>query len=165
MWHGSDGSVRDRSGNRIGLALAGVAFAYWDVTVVSGTNGAQAIAQTLPTGATPTASVSPVSNPSVAISFAQSHSSGGIALSAYNVTPLPHGLELGCAHQRELRFGSTVVCSDTPGPGTWLYTDIPTIGTNWMGTESQKSSAVIVEAQTTISVSAPASGIAGATLP
>ena len=148
----------------VAFALVGVAFAYWDVTVASGTNGAQATAQTLPTGATPSASVSPASNPTVTVSFAQSLSSGGSALSAYSVTRYLMGSNSGVPISGSCASATTVVCSDRPGPGIWLYTDTPTIGTNWMGTESQKSSAVTVEAQTTISVLAPANGIAGTTL-
>jgi large repetitive protein len=148
----------------LAIALAGAASAYWVVSVFSGTNGAEAAAQTLPIGATPGASVSPASNPNVSIAFGQSLSSGGSALSAYTVTRYLMGATSGVAISGSCTPGTTVVCTDSPGPGTWLYTDTPTIGTYWVGTESQKSSAVIVEAQTSVSVSASASGIAGSAL-
>ncbi len=146
------------------LAVGAVAGAYWIVSTISGANGAEAVAQILPTGATPTASVSPASNPSVAISFAQSVSSGGTALSAYNVTRYPLGSTSGTSISGSCVPGVTVSCTDTPGPGTWVYTDTSAIGTNWVGLESLKSTSVVVEAQTSISVSAPASGIAGVAL-
>ena len=146
------------------LCLAGAAFAFWAVSIFSGASGASATAQTLPTGATPVATVSPASNPTVSIAFTQSFSSGGSALTAYNVTRYLMGSSTGVPISGSCAPAATIVCTDTPGAGTWLYTDTPTIGTNWTGTESPRSSAVIVEALTTTSVSAPASGIAGATL-
>ena len=51
----------------VGLALGGVAFAYWIGSATSGSNYAEATAQTLPTGATPTGSVTPVANQTVTI--------------------------------------------------------------------------------------------------
>jgi large repetitive protein len=148
----------------LALALSAAAGAYWVVSIFSGANGAEATAQTLPTGATPTVGVSPASNPSVSISFAQSVSSGGTALTAYNVTRYLLGSSSGTSISGSCISGATVTCSDAPGAGTWLYTDIPAIGTHWVGLESLKSTAVVVEAQTTISVSGPSSGIAGVTL-
>jgi hypothetical protein len=73
-------------GMGLSLAAGAVAGAHWIVSIVGGANGAEATAQTLPTGGTPTASVSPASNPGVAISFTQSVSSGGTALTAYDAT-------------------------------------------------------------------------------
>ncbi|HVA05825.1 MAG TPA: putative Ig domain-containing protein, partial [Acidimicrobiales bacterium] len=130
---------------------------YWIITVTSGANFAEATAQTLPTGATPSAAVAPASNQTVTITFALVSSNGGTALTAYNVNRYAAGsvthvaISGGCSV-----VASVVTCTDVPGSGTWQYSDTPAIA-SWVGIEGAKSTAVIVQAVTTSSVAATAS--------
>jgi len=159
------------------LAVAGAAFAYWAVTAISGSGiYAEATSQTLPTGATPSVSVSPAANQTVTITFAQASSSGGTALTAYNVKRYLVGSSSGTLISGGCSVVSSVVtCTDAPGAGSWNYTDIPAIASSsWTGAESAKSSTAIVQALPTLSVSAssatlvttpltPSATLAGAT--
>jgi large repetitive protein len=149
------------------LALAGAAFAYWAVTAISGSGiYAEATSQTLPTGATPTASVSPASGQTVTITFAQVSSSGGTALTAYNVKRYLVGSSSGTSISGSCSVSASVVtCTDAPGLGSWNYTDTPTIVlSNWTGAESAKSATVIVQALPTLSVSASSAPVVNTAL-
>ena len=140
----------------LGLALGGAAFAFWIGTAVSGSNYAEATAQTLPTGATPTASVTPAANQTVTLTFAQATSSGGTALTAYGVTRYASGSSTGSAISGSCSSAAGVVtCTDAPGAGTWQYSDVPTISSsNWVGAASAKSTAIIVQSVTATTVAA-----------
>jgi hypothetical protein len=148
-------------GVAIGLAVAGAAFAYWIVTVVSGTNFAEAGAQTLPTGATPVAGVVPVSNQNVTITFAQTSTSGGAPLTAYSISRYAFGSGSSTAINGSCSIAAAVVtCTDAPGVGSWQYTDVPTIAlSSWAGQESAKSPAGVVLALTTTTIAAPSSAV------
>jgi hypothetical protein len=141
------------------LALAGAAFAFWAVTVLSGSNNAEATAQTLPAGATPTVSVTPASNQTVTLSFAQASSSGGTALTAYNVKRYLVGSGTGASISGSCSIAASVVtCTDAPGSGSWQYTDVPAIASSsWVGAESAKSATAIVQALPTLASAAPSS--------
>jgi hypothetical protein len=145
----------------VGLALAagGTAMASWIVTINSGSNYAAAAAQTLPTGATPTATVAPASNQTVSLSFTKGTTSGGTAVTTYNVTRYAVGSGSGTAISGSCAIvSSTVTCTDAPGSGSWQYTDTPAIASSsWVGTESAKSIAVVVQALTTTTVAVTAS--------
>jgi hypothetical protein len=149
----------------IALLVASGAFASWLATVTSGTtNFPAATAQTLPTGATPTTTVSPAANPTVTITFAQTSTSGSTPVTAYNVNRYAQGSSSSTSISGSCGITASIVtCTDTPGAGTWQYTDVPTIASsNWTGTESAKSTAVVVQALPTLSVGATASIVANA---
>jgi hypothetical protein len=143
------------------VGMVSVAFAYWLVTVTSGANYAEATAQTMPTGATPTVSVSPAAGQNVTITFPQMSTSGGSLLSAYAVNHFASGSGTSVAISGACAITSgTVTCTDVPGPGIWQYTDTPEIATsNWIGPASTKSGNVIVQASPTLTTSAASSVI------
>jgi hypothetical protein len=145
-------------GAGLGVALGGAAFAFWIGTAVSGSNYAEASAQTLPTGATPIASVTPAAGQTVTLTFTQATSSGGTALTAYTVTRYLSGSSTGSAISGGCSStAGLVTCTDAPGAGTWQYSDAPTIASsNWVGATSAKSTAVVVQALTTTTVGATA---------
>jgi hypothetical protein len=146
------------------FAVAGVAFGYWVISAVSGSNGAMAIAQTLPTGSTPAATVTPASGQTVTIAFPQASTSGGTAITAYGVSRFLAGAGTGSPAAISgtcSATAGTVTCSDVPGAGTWQYTDTPTYATNWVGTTSAESAAVVVETETTLSNATTPSSVAG----
>jgi hypothetical protein len=131
------------------------------MTVTSGSNYAAATAQTLPTGATPTATVSPVSGQVVTITFAQTSTSGSTPVTAYVVSRFAVGSSSGTPVSGSCAItAGTVTCSDSPGSGSWQYTDTSTIASSiWFGTPSAKSTTVVVQALTTTGVSATASSV------
>jgi hypothetical protein len=146
------------------VAAAGVAFAYWIVTFASGSNYAEAIAQSMPTGATPTASVTPASGQTVTITFSQTSTSGGTPITGYNVSRYVAGAGVGSptaiSGSCSITSG-TVTCTDVPGAGTFEYTDTPQYGTNWVGPISTESSALIIESVTTLTNATATSSVAG----
>ncbi len=136
---------------------AGLAFAYWVTTDSS--NPAAAVADSLPTGATPgTPTTNGANGSTVSLSFSEvSTTTGHMALTSYTVTRYPSGSGSGTVTSATCSIAlGTVNCSETSVPnGTWVYTDTPKIsGTNWVGIESAKSPAVTVDA-TTPTASAP----------
>jgi hypothetical protein len=143
------------------LAAGGAALASWVVTVSSGANAAVASAQTLPTGATPTTTVSPASSQTASISFAQGSTSGGNLVTAYNVNRYAVGSGTSTPISGSCSIvSSTVTCTDAPGAGSWQYTDVPTIASStWVGTESAESTAVVVQALTSTTVAVAGSGV------
>lgn len=106
------------------------AWAYW---TSSASTNASVSADSLPQGATPTTAVS---GPTVTVTFAgSSTTSGHVAASGYVVKRYAAstggtGVTLSC---------TASPCTDTPGAGTWYYTDTPLLGANWQGTESARS--------------------------
>jgi hypothetical protein len=140
--------------------LLGVTMAW---ALFSATSAAEANAFTadaLPQGNTPTASVSPANSPTVTITFTQAvTTTGNVAIPAADYTleryPVPSGSPVVISNSCVLG-GTTLTCTDTPGDGTWQYTDTP-IYDSWVGTESAKSGSVLVDS-TGPTVSAPIVG-------
>lgn len=155
-------------GGALGLVvcLSGVAFAYWLVTVTSGSNYAEATAQIMPTGAVPTTSVTPASGQTVTITFAQSSTSGGTSLTSYAVNRYASGSTSSASISGSCSVSAGLAtCTDAPGAGTWQYADVPELASStWVGTESAKSVAVVVQALPTVSVSAATSVVFAAAI-
>ena len=108
-----------------------------------GTGGQFARAISLPTGSTPTASVS---NRSVALSWSASSLPGGGAVSGYVVRRYSTGGTLQSIGSGCSGTITTTSCTETGVPaGSWLYTVTPAQG-NWRGGESGQSSAATVAA-------------------
>ncbi len=132
------------------LAIAGgIAVAYFVTTDSS--NPAQALADTLPTGATP-GTPAPTPNPNssaVRVTFAQSSTvTGHTAIPASDYTLLRYPAAGGSASPVTAACSGTgtITCTTTAVPdGQWQFTDTPTYGTNWVGTEGAKSAAVTVD--------------------
>jgi hypothetical protein len=152
-----------------GVVGAGVAFGYWLTTDSS--NPAQAGADTLPAGTTPAApSTSPnLNSNSVVITFAQSATTPGhtpIPASNYSLRRYPAGGGAAVAVTASCSGVGTITCTESSVPdGQWQYTDTPTYGTNWVGTESPKSPMVTVDTHPpSVSLTFPAaSGLYDAT--
>jgi hypothetical protein len=134
----------------VGVLLTGAtgAFGYW--LAVSAGNPSAAAADALPIGAPPSAATTPSANSTtVAITFAAASTSlGNVAIPAGNYTlrryptvgaPVP--VTATCTGI------TTITCTASNVPdGTWQYTDTPTYGLDWVGTESAKSASVVVDA-------------------
>jgi hypothetical protein len=123
----------------IGMAIAAAAnpaaaTAAW---THSGTGAPTAKAVSMPTGSTPTASVS---NRSVAVSWSASTMPGGGAVSGYVVKRYDTNgnaqtIGSGCSGTI-----AALTCTETSVPGgTWRYTVTP-VKDNWVGTEGSQSS-------------------------
>jgi hypothetical protein len=126
------------------------AFPFWVASTTG--NVPAALAATLPQGATPSApTTEPPNGTAVAISFAQSETSNGVAIVDYIVQRYAPGSTTASASFTCSANVSPVPCNDPDVPsGQWQYTDTPTFGTNWEGIESEKSPLV------TVTTSAPA---------
>lgn len=147
------GAARSARSHRLAQAVAatvalslvvgvGAAFAYWAFTDSSNTNVAVAAAQTLPQGATPSASVS---GATVTVTFSMVSTTSGAQITTYSSTRYNASTNAAAAISGTCSVSaSAVTCSDTPGDGQWKYSDTPTIA-NWVGVESAKSSAVTVD--------------------
>ena len=133
----------------LGILGAGVAFGYW---LTSSSNTAQALADTLPQGATPN---QPVTTPNpnsstVQITFSQENTTtGNVPITNYSLNRYssPGGSETADVGSCGAPSGGSVTCTESGVPdGNWVYTDTPTNGTNWKGVESAQSPAVFVDA-------------------
>ena len=117
-------------------------------------------ADTLPTGATPgTPTVTPNPNSNtVSFSFARvDTTTGNVHIPAAQYTlrryPFPSGSPVSVTNN--CTGTTTITCTESSVPdGVWQYTDTPTYGTNWVGTESAKSAPVTVDT-TAPTVSSP----------
>jgi hypothetical protein len=119
-------------------SAAGAAWTHSD----SGNQTARA--RTMPTGATPTASVS---NRSVTVSWSGSTIGGspvsGYVVKRYNTGGTLQTIGSGCSGTV-----SATSCTETGvPPGSWRYSVTPKQG-NWLGTESSRSTAVTVASPT-----------------
>jgi hypothetical protein len=125
------------------LAGAGTAFAFW---TGAGSGSAVATGDFIPRGQTPTTSVTPANSPTVNVSFNRVSTTGAAAITAYLVTRYNASTSTFASVGGCTVGATTVTCADTPGDGSWQYTDTPFIaGTSWTGQESPKSSAVTVD--------------------
>jgi hypothetical protein len=83
----------------------------------------------------------------VAVSWAASTLANGVAVSGYAVTRysatnVPQAVGGTCSG-----LVAATTCTETGVPtGTWTYTITPRFATNWMGAESAKSAAIVVDA-------------------
>ena len=125
-----------------------MAFGYW---LTTSSNTAQALADTLPQGTTPN---QPVATPNpnsstVQITFSQASSKTGhvpIVKYALNRYASSGGSEVTNVGSCAAPSGGSVTCTESDVPdGNWVYTDTPTYGTNWTGSESAKSPTVLVD--------------------
>jgi hypothetical protein len=144
-----------------GIVGAGVAFGYWLTSDSS--NPAQAAADTLPTGATPaTPTTSPSTNSNtVVVTFTQATTTTGhtaIPAADYSLRRYPASGGTAVNVTASCSGTGTITCTESSVPdGKWRYTDTPTYGTNWVGTESAKSPTVTVDTTPpTVSMTFPA---------
>jgi hypothetical protein len=114
----------------------------WAVWSASGTGSAAGAAAVVPTGATPSASVS---GTSVLVSWSAASLSSGTSVAGYTVsrydatTDAQAVVGAGCSG-----VVTTTSCTETSVPaGNWVYTDTP-VEVNWTGAASGQSSAVVV---------------------
>ena len=127
------------------LVVAGaIAFGFWQAESAAGGNGASA-ATTVNAGATPTAVAT---GQSVAVNWAATTLASGTAVGGYLVKRYDAGtltlqtILSGCAGTV-----TATTCTENSVPaGTWKYSVTPVFGTNWQGTESAKSTSVVVTA-------------------
>ncbi len=144
----------------LGITGMGAAFGYWATT--DPLNPAQAVATSLPEGATPYASLSSTSYDTVTVTFAQVATAAG-------------GVEIPASDYLLQRYSSTggppvsvnascvgtglITCTESSVPtGTWQYTDTPTYATNWVGVESAMSAPVTVSTTASVNVTYPVDG-------
>jgi hypothetical protein len=129
------------------LGAAGTAFAVWTGTF---TGNSYTKADTLATGATPnTPTTNTPNGNTVAFSFTRALTVAGVTIPAANYTIQRYTATGGSAvpvSNACSLASTTVTCTESSVPdGAWKYTDTPTFGTNWVGTESAKSAAVTVD--------------------
>ncbi len=133
----------------VGVLLTGAtgAFGYWLATSTG--NPSLATADTLPTGSTPTAATTPNPNSTtVSITFAAASTSpGNVAIPAGQYTLRRHPAAGAPVSVTATCAGiTTITCTESAVPdGTWQYTDTPTYGLNWVGTQSPRSAPVVVD--------------------
>ncbi|MCU1657692.1 MAG: hypothetical protein JWO57_2348 [Pseudonocardiales bacterium] len=128
---------------------AGVAFAFW--TATDSTHSAQAAADVLPAGQTPTAVVSsPGGVTTATITFNRLTTTSGRTVSAFVVNR--YSTSSGGAPAATFACtpggtGASVSCTESAVPaGTWYYSDTPAVsGSLWQGTESARSNAVTTD--------------------
>jgi len=136
-------------------ALSGASVAWALFSGGSATQTNSFAADTLPTGSTPSGSVSPANSPTVNITFQTTNTVGGTQVTFYAVTRYNASTEAsaGSISGSCSVVSTTVSCTDTPGNGSWEYTDTPRYD-NWLGTESADSGTVTVDT-TSPTASAP----------
>ena len=122
-------------------------------------NPAQAVANSLAQGATPSASVSSTSYDTVTITFAEvDTTTGGVEIPAsdYVLQRYPPTGGSPVTVTPSCSGTGMITCTESSVPdGTWQYTDTPTYAANWVGTESAKSGPVAVSTTATVSVTYP----------
>jgi hypothetical protein len=135
----------------------GAAFGYWVTT--DPLYPAQAVANSLAQGATPSASVSSTSYDTVTITFAEvDTATGGVEIPASDYVLQRYPASGGSPVTVTPSCSGTgmITCTESSVPdGTWQYTDTPTYAANWVGTESAKSGPVAVSTTATVSVTYP----------
>ncbi len=144
----------------LGIAGTGIAFGYWNSTDSS--NPAHALANMLPQGATPSATVTPANSNTVVITFAEvATASGGVEIPAadYILKSYPAGGSSPTTVTGSCSGTGTITCTVSSVPdGSWQYTDTPTYATNWVGIESAKSGVVTVSLAPTVAITYPVNG-------
>jgi hypothetical protein len=132
------------------IAAAAPAFAYWVVSVAyANGNFAQASADTLPTGSTPTAAVTPSGNSNtIGLTFATSSlTSSGRSVTTYVINRYATGSSTPSNTFTCTPGVGAFTCTEGSVPdGSWQYTDTPAIsGTSWVGTPGPMSASVVVD--------------------
>jgi hypothetical protein len=144
----------------LGVAGTGIAFGYWNSTDSS--NPAHALANSLPQGATPSASVTPANSNTVVITFAEvATTSGAVEIPAadYILKSYPAGGSSPTTVTGSCSGTGTITCTVSSVPdGSWQYTDTPTYATNWVGIESARSNIVTVNVPPTVVITYPVNG-------
>jgi hypothetical protein len=118
----------------------GFALAYWSTSDSS--NPAAAVADTLPTGATPAGTAAGAGT--IAVIFPRASTTAGREVTDYLVRryDAATGGAASAAFACSWPVGATLACADTtvPNGGLYYYTDTPRIaGTTWVGAESARS--------------------------
>jgi hypothetical protein len=144
--------------------VAAPAFAYWIVSVAyAAGNFSVAQADSLPAGSTPTVATTPAANSNtVGLTFDTSATTtSGRTVTSYVISRYATGSSTPSVTFTCSPPSGSFTCTEGGVPdGSWQYTDAPTIaGSSWVGAESPKSIAVIVDTTPpTTSVSFPISG-------
>jgi hypothetical protein len=116
----------------LGIAGTGVAFGYWVTT--DPLYPAQAVANSLAQGATPSASVSSTSYDTVTITFAEvDTATGGVEIPASDYVLQRYPASGGSPVTVTPSCSGTgmITCTESSVPdGTWQYTDTPTYAAN-----------------------------------
>lgn len=140
----------------------GAAFAYWNLN--QNTNSAEAVANSLPQGAPPSAAVSPAGSNTVKVSFAEVTTTSGyvpIVASDYMIKRYPAGGTASVVEAASCSGSGTITCVlDDVTDGTWQFTDTPTYALNWVGIESAKSPTVVISTPPTVTITYPVNGAA-----
>lgn len=130
------------------FALIGVGVAWGYFTATDGAHSAQAEADTLPAGQTPSVSISYPSGVATAtVTFNRATTSFGRTVSTFAIkrystaTGGSASVQLACTPGGT---GSSVSCTESGVPaGTWYYSDTPTFaGSAWAGSESGRSNSI-----------------------
>lgn len=126
-------------------AGAGAAYAYW--TSTDSSKPAVATGDTIPRGATPTATLGGATT--VTTTFNAVTTAGGRAVTSYLISR--YGSATGGSPVATFictAAGTTATCSETGVPeGVWYYSDTPQLtGSLWTGQESVRSGAVSTDA-------------------
>jgi len=144
----------------LGILGAGVAFGYFVTTDPS--NPAQAVANSLPQGATPYASLSVTSYDTVTLTFTEVNTAaGGVEIPASDYLLQRYSSQGGPPVTVDASCVGTgiITCTESSVPdGTWQYTDTPTYGANWVGTESVMSAPVTVDTTPSVAIAYPVDG-------
>ncbi len=128
--------------------LGGVAWGHWTAPTTAGGNG-RGVAATVNQGDSPT--VTAPTGVDVIVDWDATTLSDGGAVAGYRIKRYHAGTDV---LQTILASCTGVVaatsCTETSVPtGSWKYTVTPVIGTNWVGAESVKSSAIATSPDTT----------------
>jgi Big-like domain-containing protein len=122
--------------------IGGIAYAYWDAADAG--QPAAALADSLPAGSTPTATLT--GQNTVTLSFPRAVTGAGRTVTDYLVrryassTATTAAASVGCSWPA----GGALSCVDTAVPaGVWYYTTTPPIaGSGWTGAESGRSAGI-----------------------
>src|SRR5205823_786725 len=137
-------------------AGGGAAIAYWSVT--DSANPAEAVADVLPTGTRPAASINGTTVTLTFSALATSVASGSVPLTSYRVTRYDGtAAAVGATVCVPVVAGGIATCTLASQPaGTWWFSDTPLLA-SWVGGESPRTAAGVT-------VSPSALSFAGATV-
>ena len=126
-------------------AASGVAVAFWTATDSSNPGGA--LAETLPTGATPSATLSGTTATLTFAAAKTSAASGQVSLTSYTIKRYAGtGAAVATSACAPTISAGAATCTISALPGgSWSFTDTPLLA-SWVGGESAKSGAVSVGA-------------------
>jgi hypothetical protein len=149
-------------GATLGLGITGMGAAFGYFATTDPLNPAQAVANSLPQGTTPYASLSSTGYDTVTITFTEVNTTtGGVEIPASDYVLQRYASTGGppVTVTASCSGTGTITCTMSSVPdGTWQYTDTPTYATNWVGIESAKSGPVAVNTTATVSITYPVDG-------